>query len=295
MNEKHYNTLNDFYRKKFGCKVFKVSLDAGFSCPNKSSGGCTFCTRTPYIGDKNDDLLVQFEKIKTMLHKKWKDAKYIAYFEAGTNTYASVETLKKTFEPLLRLDNVVGINIGTRPDCLDDDVLNYLEELSKNTYLTIELGVQSMHDETLKHINRGHTSEDVKNAIKRLKERNITTVVHIINGLPNETKEDMIKTVIELNKLGIDGIKIHMLYLEDDSLISKEKFHILTKDEYIDIVCSQLRYLNKDVIIHRITSDPDKDKVKEPLWLIKKFVVLNDIDKYMKNNNIYQGDLTESR
>jgi len=295
MDNKHYYTLNNFYREKFGCKVFKVSLDAGFTCPNKITGGCTFCTSTPYIGNKNESLFTQFENIKNMLHKKWKDAKYIAYFEAGTNTYADVDTLKSTFEPLLKIKNLVGINIGTRPDCLDEDVLDYLESLSKKTYLTIELGVQSMHNKSLKLINRGHDSKIVETAIKSLKERNMCVVAHIINGLPNETKDDMIETVKKLNKLGIDGIKIHMLYLEQGSTISKEyeeqKFHILTKDEYIDIVCTQLRYLNKNVVIHRITSDPDKDKIKEPLWLLKKFVVLNDIDKYLKSNNIYQGDL----
>lgn len=302
MESKRYYTLNNFYRNKFNSKVFKVSLDAGFSCPNKdgtkSFGGCIFCTRTPYIGDKSDDLITQFNKIKNMLHKKWKEAKYIVYFEAGSNTYSGVETLKRTFEPFLKIENVVGINIGTRCDCLDKSILSYLEELSKKTFLTVELGLQSMHDKTLKFINRGHTLKEFDDAVKNLKMRGINVVVHIINGLPFETKEMMLETVKHINKLRVDGIKFHMLYLEDDSTLTKyykkNPFGILSKDEYISIVCEQLRYLDKNIVIHRITSDPDRKKLLTPAWLVKKFVVLNDIDKYMLKNDIYQGDLTSN-
>ncbi len=296
MNEKHYNTLNNFYRKKFDSKVFKVSLNAGFSCPNKETGGCTFCTLTPYIGDASKSLEAQFEEIKNMLLKKWSNAKYIAYLEAGSNTYASVKKLKEIYEPLLKIDNVIGLNIGTRCDCLSDDILDYLEDLSKRTYLTIELGLQSSHNKTLKRINRGHTKEDFTKAVKKLKQRNINVVVHIINGLPDETKDMMIETAKYVNSLNIDGIKIHMLYLENDSKLYKEyktkPFHILSKEEYIEIVAKQLEYLDKNIVIHRITGDPDKGKLVTPTWLLKKFVVLNDIDKYLKANNIYQGDKT---
>ena len=296
MNEKHYNTLNNFYRKKFDSKVFKVSLNAGFSCPNKETGGCTFCTLTPYIGDASKSLEAQFEEIKNMLLKKWSNAKYIAYLEAGSNTYASVKKLKEIYEPLLKIDNVIGLNIGTRCDCLSDDILDYLEDLSKRTYLTIELGLQSSHNKTLKRINRGHTKEDFTKAVKKLKQRNINVVVHIINGLPDETKDMMIETAKYVNSLNIDGIKIHMLYLENDSKLYKEyktkPFHILSKEEYIEIVAKQLEYLDKNIVIHRITGDPDKEKLVTPTWLLKKFVVLNDIDKYLKANNIYQGDKT---
>ena len=293
MNEKHYNTLTNFYQNKFNSKVFKVSLNAGFSCPNKKTGGCTFCTLTPYIGDVNKSLETQFEEIKTMLLKKWSKAKYIAYLEAGSNTYGSVNHLKEIYEPLLKIDGVIGLNIGTRCDCLNKEILDYLEDLSKRTYLTIELGLQSMHNKTLKRINRGHTKEDFTKAVKELKKRNINVVVHIINGLPGETKDMMIETAKYVNSLNVDGIKIHMLYLENDSKLYQEykenPFHILSKDEYIEIVANQLEYLNKDIVVHRITGDPDKEKLVTPTWLIKKFVVLNDIDKYLKKNNIYQG------
>ena len=293
MNEKHYNTLTNFYQNKFNSKVFKVSLNAGFSCPNKKTGGCTFCTLTPYIGDVNKSLETQFEEVKTMLLKKWPKAKYIAYLEAGSNTYGNVNKLKNIYEPLLKIDGVIGLNIGTRCDCLNKEILDYLEDLSKRTYLTIELGLQSMHNKTLKRINRGHTKEDFTKAVKELKKRNINVVVHIINGLPGETKDMMIETAKYVNFLNVDGIKIHMLYLENDSKLYQEykenPFHILSKDEYIEIVSNQLEYLNKNIVIHRITGDPDKEKLVTPTWLIKKFVVLNDIDKYLKKNDIYQG------
>ena len=298
MNEKNYYTLNNFYREKFGTKVFKISLDAGFSCPNKISGGCTFCTSTPFIGDKNKTLFEQFEDVKEMLHEKWKEGKYIVYLEAGTNTYGKLEYLKSIYEPLIKLPNVIGLNIGTRCDCLSEDILDYLEDLSKRTYLTIELGLQSSHDKTLKRINRGHTRKEFTSAVLKLKERNINVVVHIINGLPGETTDMMLETISYLNSLNIDGIKIHMLYLENDSVLYqeylKESFHILTMDEYIEIVAKQLELLNKDIVIHRITGDPDKNKLVEPKWLIKKFVVLNNIDKYLRLNNIHQGDKSQS-
>lgn len=297
MNEKHYNTLNEFYRKKFGSKVFKISLDAGFTCPNKDGkvgyGGCIFCNGAPYIGDRKKDLITQFEEIKQMLHKKWREAKYIVYLEANSNTYASVEKLKSIYEPLIHLDNVIGLNIGTRCDCLNDDILNYLEDLNERTFLTIELGLQSSHDKTLKLINRGHTKEQFSEAVKKLHSKNINVVVHIINGLPYETEDMMIETAKYVNELNVHGIKIHMLYIEKNTPLAKmyesAPFHILSKDEYITIVSKQLRELNDKIVVHRITGDPNHDKLIEPKWLVKKFVVLNDIDKYLKEHEIYQG------
>lgn len=297
MNDKRYNTLTDFYKNKFGCKVFKVSINAGFTCPNKDgskgTGGCIFCSDTPYIGNVNEDLITQFNNIKNMLHKKWKDAKYIVYLEANSNTYGGVDKLKSIYEPLIQLDNVVGINIGTRCDCFNDEIYDYLEDLNKRTYLTIELGLQSSNNETLELLNRHHNREEFTECVNELKKRNINVVVHIINGLPFETKEDMLETIEYVNSLNIDGIKIHMLYIEEGTELAKiyldKPFHILSKDEYIEITCEQLCLLNKNIVIHRITGDPDKNKLIEPRWLVKKFVVLNDIDKYMKINNLYQG------
>ena len=299
---KRYYTLDYYYKQKFGCKVFKVSLNAGFSCPNIDgtigTGGCIYCSNSgsgEFAGNKSDDLVKQFNDVKKILHKKWPKAKYIGYFQAHTNTYADVNILKEKYEAILKLENVVGLSIATRPDAISDECLEYLINLNKKTFLIVELGLQSSNNNTLNFINRGHNSEVFKDAVKKLHERNIFVVAHIINGLPYEVKEDMLNTIKFVNDCGIDGIKIHMLYVAKNtplaSIYEKDKFHILTKEEYIDIVCDQLRLLNQDIVIMRITGDPTLDKLIAPDWLIKKFVVLNDIDKEMVKRNIYQGDL----
>ncbi len=298
LDNKRYYTLNYFYKKKFGSKVFKVSLNGNFSCPNRENGnsGCIFCSKLgsgDFAGNKDDDLVTQFNQVKDVLLKKWPNSLYIGYFQANTNTYAPLEELKEKYEKIIALDNVVGLNIATRSDAISKECYDYLEELSKRTFLTVEIGLQSMHEKTLKYINRGHDLKNFKECIKELKRRHINVVVHIINGLPYETKEMMIETVKYLNKLGIDGIKIHMLHVIKDTpladLYAKEKFHILTKEEYIDIVVSQLEYLDEDIVIHRITGDPDPKDLIEPQWLLKKFCVLNDIDKEMVRRDTYQG------
>ena len=300
IDNKRYYTLNCYYKNKYNAKVCKISLNANFSCPNKDGkvgyGGCIFCSKLgsgDFAGDVTLDLVSQFNQVKEVMNKKWPDTKYIGYFQANTNTYADVDTLKHYYETILKLDNVVGLNIATRPDAISDEVMDYLEELNKQTDLTIELGLQSIHEKTLKYINRGHDLNCFVNCFNELKKRNIKVVVHIINGLPYETKEMMIETVKFLNNLKIDGIKIHMLHVIDNTklkdLYLEEKFHILTKEEYIDIVINQLEYLDEDVVIHRITGDPDIKDLVEPEWLVKKFCVLNDIDKEMVKRDTYQG------
>lgn len=299
-NNKRYHTLDYFYKHKFNSKVFKVSLNAGLSCPNidgtVGKGGCIYCSNSgsgEFAGNKNDDIITQFNEIKKMMLKKWPNAKYIGYFQAHTNTYAPVETLKKLYEPILQQENVVGLNIATRPDAISDECLKYLEELNKKTYLTIELGLQTIHKKTTKIINRCHTLECFENMVKKLREKNINVVVHIINGLPYETKEDMIKTAKYLNKLDIQGIKIHMLSVIKNTKLEKlyqlKPFHILTEEEYIDIVINQLENLSPEIVINRITGDPKLDDLIQPTWLVKKFCVLNNIDKEMVKRNTYQG------
>lgn len=299
-NNKRYHTLDYFYKHKFNSKVFKVSLNAGLSCPNidgkVGKGGCIYCSNSgsgEFAGNKNDDIITQFNEIKKMMLKKWPNAKYIGYFQAHTNTYAPVETLKKLYEPILQQENVVGLNIATRPDAISDECLKYLEELNKKTYLTIELGLQTIHKKTTKIINRCHTLECFENMVKKLREKNINVVVHIINGLPYETKEDMIKTAKYLNTLDIQGIKIHMLSVIKNTKLEKlyqlKPFHILTEEEYIDIVINQLENLRPEIVINRITGDPKLDDLIQPTWLVKKFCVLNNIDKEMVKRNTYQG------
>ena len=297
LDNKRYHTLNYFYKQKFGQKVFKVSLNAGFLCPNYEKGGCIFCSHQSgdFAGNPNDDLITQFKKIKDQMEHKWPNGLTIAYFQAGTNTFAPLPVLKEKYESVLSLPNVIGLDIATRSDAITNETMDYLEELSKKTFLIVELGLQSIHAKTLRFINRGHTLENFSNCVKELKKRGIYTVVHIINGLPGETKEDMLETVKYLNELAIDGLKIHMLHILKDTPLAtyyeKHPFHLLTKEEYIDIVCDELRLLNPKIVIHRITGDPKKEDLIAPTWLIKKFCVLNDIDKEMKKRNNYQGDL----
>lgn len=297
LDNKRYHTLNYHLTNKFNTRVFKVSLNGGFSCPNFKNGtGCIYCSALgsgDFAGNKNDDLRTQFESVKKKLNSKWPDTKYIAYFQANTNTYAPVSVLKKKFEEVLTFPNVIGLNIGTRPDAITDECLKYLKDLNKRTYLTIELGLQSMHDKTLKLINRGHDLECFDECVKKLKENNINVVVHIINGLPFETKEMMMNTIKHLNKLKIDGIKIHMLHVLKNTRLEKyyeeTNFHLLTKEEYVDIVCNQIEELNENIVIHRLTGDGAKDDLIAPLWTIKKVSVLNDIDKELKKRGTYQG------
>lgn len=301
LDNKRYHTLNYHYKTLYGKKTFKVSLNGNFSCPNKINGnGCIFCSRLgsgDFAGNKEKDLITQFNEVKTIMEKKWTDSYYIGYFQANTNTYAPLSELKEKYETILNLPNVVGLNIATRSDAISSDCYDYLEELSKRTNLIVELGLQSIHEKTLKFINRGHDLKNFENAVKELQKRNIEIVVHIINGLPGETKDDMLETVKYLNNLNINGIKIHMLHIIKDTNLADyyetNKFHILTKEEYIDIVINQLELLNPKIVIHRITGDPKKEDLIEPNWLLKKFCVLNDIDKEMVRRNTYQGAKTK--
>lgn len=297
---KRYHTLDYYYKNRFHEKVFKVSLDAGFSCPNIDGtigyNGCIYCSKLgsgEYAGNKEEPIEVQFHKVKEIMLKKWPKAKYIGYFQAHTNTYAKVEKLNELYTKILNEPGVIGLNIATRPDAITEECLDYLTELNKKTYLTIELGLQTTNEKTSKLINRCHTLTCFEEMVNKLRERNIDVVVHIINGLPYETKEDMLNTVKYLNSLDIQGIKIHMLSILKDTplekLYEKEHFKMLTKEEYIDIVIEQLEVLRPDIVIHRITGDPKIDDLVEPNWLIKKFGVLNDIDKEMAKRDTYQG------
>ena len=300
-SNKRYYTLDYFYKHKFNSKVFKVSLDGGFTCPNKDgtlgTNGCIYCSKSgsaEYAGNRKDDLITQFNKVKDMMHNKWKKAKYIGYFQANTNTYAPVNILKEKYETILKIPNVVGLSIATRCDAISKDCLDYLEELNTRTFLTVELGLQSIHEKTSILINRCHSLECFENMVKELRKRNISVVVHIINGLPYETHDMMVDTVKYLSSLDIQGIKIHALSIlkntELEELYNKTHFKVLSRQEYIDIVCDQLEYLREDIVVHRITGDPKVEDLVEPKWLIKKVTIINDIDKEMKRRDAFQGD-----
>ena len=305
-DNKRYHTLTYYYKKKFNAKVCKVSLNANFTCPNIDGkvgfGGCIYCSKLgsgDYAGNPNESLIEQFEKGKEVMQRKWPNAKFIAYFQANTNTYAPIERLKECFEPFIEKDDCIGLSIATRSDSITDECLDYLEDISKRTYLIIELGLQTIHEKTSKLINRCSTLDNFDKMVKKLKQRNINVVVHIINGLPYETEEMMIETVKHLNDLNIDGIKIHMLGILKDTPLEKyyqnNKFHILTKEEYVNIVVKQLEYLNEEIVIHRLTEDPNPNDIIEPTWLTKKFTILNEIDKIMSTKNLYQGDKVKEK
>ena len=306
-DEKHYNTLNNYYRNKYGKKVFKIALNGNFTCPNidgtVGKGGCTFCSAMgsgEFAGSKKDSLEVQFDKITTLMENKWNDGYYIAYFQANTNTHGPLDKLKYLFEKAISLsDNIVMLSIATRPDSLPIEVLDYLAELNKKVKVQVELGLQTIHEETSILINRCHDLITFDHAVKALRKRDIEVVVHIINGLPGESSEMMLDTVKHLNTLDIKGIKIHMLHIIKKTKMGfdyqKNPWPLLSLNEYRDIVTDQLRHLRKDIIVHRITGDAKKEDLIAPLWTLKKFVVSNEIDKYMRANLYYQGDLYESQ
>lgn len=299
--EKRYNTLNAFYRDKFGKKVFKIPLNGNFTCPNKDGksayGGCIYCTETgsgDFAGNKNLSIKDQYKNVLEMMNKKW-EGYIIPYFQANTNTYDTVERLRTLYYEALNLsEDVVGLSIATRCDAFSDDIYDLLEEINNKTYLQIELGLQSIKDETNVFINRAHSMECFNNAVLELRKRNIDVVVHIINGFHTETKEDMINTVKYLNTLDIQGVKIHLLHIMKNTslgkLYLKKPFKLLTLPEYKDIVSDQLELLNPNIIIHRLTGDSPPDLLIAPQWSLKKFIIMNEIDKEMRKRDTYQGN-----
>ncbi|WAW14001.1 TIGR01212 family radical SAM protein [Peptostreptococcus equinus] len=304
IENKNYHTWNYHLRQRFNSKVFKVSLNGGFTCPNLdgkiSRGGCTYCSNKgsgDFAGQVDDSISKQFENIKNIMEKKWHNAKYIAYFQAYTNTYAPVDYLKDKYEEALRQENVIGLAISTRPDCISEEVLDYLDDINKRTNLWVELGLQTIHDTTSKKINRGHNYQVFLDTLEKLRERNIDVVVHIINGLPGETYEMMMDTVKEISKLDIQGIKIHLLHVLKGTVMEKQlirgDFQLLDKDFYTNLICDQLEILPQDLIIHRLTGDGKKDDLIGPIWSLKKWEVLNAIDEELKRRNSWQGKYYE--
>jgi radical SAM protein (TIGR01212 family) len=299
---KRYNSIDRYYKAKYGKKVAKISLNGNFSCPNKDGkkgyGGCIYCSESgsgDFAGDKALDILSQFDQIKTIIDKKWPDSLYMPYLQANSNTYGSVEKLKEVYEPLTTLKDIVGISIATRADCFNEEIYAYLADLNKRVPLQIELGLQTIHEHTAKLINRKTELKEFNDAISRLREIGIEIVVHIINGLPYESKLDMLETIKFINTLDIQGVKIHsLLVLKNTALANlyeKEKFKILSLEEYVDITVSQIELLRPDIIIHRLGADSSLEDLIEPLWTRKKLVVMNEIDKLLRKKDSYQGIL----
>ena len=300
-DNKRYHTYNYFLKNKYKQKIAKVSLNAGFTCPNRDGtsgvGGCIFCSSSgsgDFAGDVHDSLQKQFHEVSQVMRNKWPDCQFIAYFQANTNTYGSIERLRETFEPFLNQKDIVGIAIATRPDCLSEDICDYLYELSQKCDLYVELGLQTIHDSTANFINRGHNYQTFLEGLHRLRERHIDVCVHIINGLPYETYDMMLETAKAVGQLDIQGLKIHNLFMLKNTklhqIYQEKPFPMPSRDEYISLVVDQLSYIPAHVVIERLTGDAPLHDLVEPLWSVKKVTILNDIDKLMKERNCYQGD-----
>lgn len=301
IDNKRYHTLNYHNRTKFGEKLYKAVIDCGFSCPNidgtKGYGGCIFCDGgSGYFTAPQLSVTQQLEaECRRISSKNGKNVPIIVYFQANTNTYAPVEELRKIFMSVLDSPDVKGISIGTRADCLSEDVLDLLSELNEMTYLTVELGMQTVHDKTIKFINRCCTHEEFVTGYNKLKERKIRTCLHIINGLPYETDEMMTETAYEAAKMHPDGVKLQMLHVIQGTKLAEMyadgKFELLTREEYIDIVVKQLEILPPEIVIERITGDGDKKKLIAPMWSADKIAVLGGIDKRLADLDTWQGRL----
>ena len=298
--EKKFYSLDYFYRQKFGSKVARVTLDGGFTCPNRdgtvSFGGCVFCGVAgagEFCAEKTLSITQQVKVQKERLQTKWKDLKIIPYFQSFTNTYASVEVLRKKYEEALCSDDCVGLSIATRADCLGSDVLDLLEELNKRTFLQVELGLQTVNDKTAQVINRGYSLDVFTQSVLELQKRGIEVVAHLIVGLPDENLRDYLNAVRYISDMKISGVKIQVLYLLKDAPLMKwyerGEIKFLERFEYIDIVAQMLAHLSPEVVVHRLTGDPPWKSLVEPKWTTDKKQILNQINQYLREKNLYQG------
>lgn len=299
MDNKRYHTLHYSNMQRFGRKIFKAVLECGFSCPNidgtKGRGGCIFCDGgSGYFTVPGLSVTEQLESEHRRIAARYgEDAPIIAYFQANTNTYASVDTLRRMYMEALAFPHTVGISVGTRADCLSDEILDLLSEISAMTGLTVELGMQTMHESTIGLINRCCTHREFLEGYFSLKERGIRLCIHLINGLPGETSEMMIESAKEAAKLRPDGIKLQMLHVIRDTQLARmyaeNGFELLSREQYIDIIVRQLEVLPPVTVIERITGDGDKSKLIAPLWTTDKIAVLGGIDKRMSELDTWQG------
>ena len=294
-DDQYFNSIGDYLKKRFGCKVIKLSLDAGFTCPNrdgsKGTGGCIFCSAEG-SGDFASDIPGQIR----LLSKKWPSGKYIAYFQSHTNTYAPVEVLREKYYQALEYPDVIGIAIATRPDCLSPEILELLSELNQKTFLWIELGLQTIHEETARLINRCYPLSDFAQAVDELSARHIKTVVHLILGLPGEDREDMMESIRYVSGKDIFGVKLHLMNVLKDTKLAEfypDRIHIPKKEEYINLVVDALEIIPKHITIHRITADAPRHLLIAPEWGYEKRSILNGIQKEFKHRGSWQGKFCE--
>lgn len=297
--DKRYNQFSAYLKNKFGAKVYKITIDAGFSCPNRdgtiSKGGCIFCDEGGSFSQAHSNLLSIEEQVNIgakTLHDRFKAEKFMSYFQAYTNTYKPAAELEKIYKSALTHPDIVGLSIGTRPDCVDDDKLNLISDISKDYYTWIEYGLQSIHDKTLQKINRGHDFNCFLKAYEKTKEKGINVCVHVIFGLW-ETKEEILQTAQKLAQLKVDGVKIHMLCALKDTKLSKlyenNEIDFMSEDEYINLVCDFLELLPPETTIHRLAGNGLKKNLIAPRWLGAKLDCLNKIDRELIKRNSFQS------
>ncbi len=304
VNTPYYCDYGTWIRSRFPFRVQKISVDAGFTCPNRdgrlSTGGCIYCdnrTFNPSYCQRHDSITRQLEAGKQFFARKYPEMKYLAYFQAYTNTYASLDHLKAIYEEALRVQDVVGIVIGTRPDCISDALLDYLEELNQRCFLIVEYGVESANDDTLRRINRGHTFEQSRQAIVQTHERGILTGAHIILGLPGEDTQENLRQAPVISSLPIDILKIHQMQIIRGTrlaeMFEREPFHIYDVDEYISLIASYIQRLRKDLVLERFVSQSPNDMRIAPHWGLKNHEFTDRLNNYLKEHDIHQGDLLE--
>lgn len=299
-----YNDYGAWMRRQFPFRVQKISIDAGFSCPNRdghiSHGGCTFCdnrTFNPSYCQPSKSITEQITEGKEFFRHKYPDMKYLAYFQAFSNTYATLDTLKRRYEEALSAEDVVGIVIGTRPDCVSDEILNYLESLNQQTFMIVEYGIESVSDDTLRRVNRGHNFECSRRAIIETHNRGILTGAHIILGLPGESAEDNVRQANIISALPIDILKLHQLQIIRGTQLAAEyerqPFNLYTADEYIDLCRRYIERLRPDMVLERFVSQSPKELLVAPKWGLKNYEFANRFVNYMKRRDSWQGKYAE--
>ena len=304
VNTAYYYDYGTWIRHRFPFRVQKISIDAGFTCPNRdgklSTGGCIYCdnrTFNPAYCQRKDSVARQLESGKQFFARKYPEMKYLAYFQAYTNTYASIDHLRQLYEEALSVKDIVGIVIGTRPDCVSDELLDYLEELNLRCFLIVEYGVESANDETLRRINRGHTFEQSRLAIEKTHQRGILTGAHIILGLPGEDAQENLRQAPIISSLPIDILKIHQMQIIRGTRLAEEfersPFHIYSIEEYIELISSYIQRLRKDLVLERFVSQSPKELLIAPQWGLKNHEFTDLLNNYLIKHQIHQGSLLE--
>ena len=302
VNTPHYNDYGTWIRRQFPYRVQKISIDAGFTCPNRdgriSTGGCIYCdnrTFNPSYCQRRHSVTQQLEEGKRFFAHKYPDMKYLAYFQAFTNTYAPLDHLKALYAEALQVEDIVGIVIGTRPDCVSDELLDYLAELNQRTFVLVEYGVESTNNDTLLRINRGHTFEQSADAILRTHQRGLLTGAHIILGLPGEDADESLRQASVISSLPIDILKIHQMQIIRGTRLATEyeqqPFHIYTVDEYIQLIAGYIQRLRPDMILERFVSQSPKELLIAPHWGLKNYEFTNLLVNYLKQHKIFQGSV----